>query len=65
MMRSAIFNANETVSAGEVSALTGIYPQKAMYWRKTRGFPRSDRGTYQTSEIVAYLRARGWEVKIV
>lgn len=64
-MKSVVLTASETISAAQLAALTGLYPQKAYYHRKTRGFPASQNGIYPTNRVIAWLRANGWEVRIV
>jgi len=64
-MKSAIFIAKPETTAAELAAVTGIYPQLAHYYRRTRRFPASRKGRYRTSELVEYLRKNGWEIELV
>lgn len=64
-MRNVVLTASETISAAELAALTGLYPQRTYYFRRTRGFPSSQNGIYPTNRVIAWLRANGWEVRIV
>lgn len=64
-MKSVVITASETISAAQLAALTGMYPQKAYYHRRNRGFPESQNGMYQTNKVIAWLRANGWNVRVI
>lgn len=64
-MKSVVTTASETISAAELAALTGLYPQKVYYYRRTRGFPASRNGLYESQRVIAWLRQNGWDIRIV
>lgn len=64
-MKSVVIAASETITAAQLAAVIGLYPQKVYYYRRTRGFPSSQNGIYPTNRVIAWLRANGWEVRIV
>lgn len=60
-----VIPAKPQISAREVHEIFGYSPQLCYYYRKAGTFPRSKQGMYETSNIVAYFRSRGVDVRIV
>lgn len=64
-MTIATFKAGATISARDLKRQTGIYPQLAYAWRKTRQFPHSVGGNYNAGELIRWLRQAGYEVAVI
>lgn len=64
-MKAAVIPARHLITAAQLKAEFGIYPQIRLFWSKTRGFPRPlQTGGYRQSDVVAWLRANGWRIQV-